>query len=71
MEVRCWTSFFTDEFIVQRLTDLMWVGQSELEEDLRARLALVLMALRNCLTDLERFYRNLDEDKTIPEVVLN
>ncbi|KIM42779.1 hypothetical protein M413DRAFT_26774 [Hebeloma cylindrosporum] len=61
---------FTDRIIVQRLTDLMLVGQSEFEEDLRTyRLALVFMALRSCLTDLERFYRRLDEDKTIPPQV--
>jgi len=50
----------------------MWAGQSELEGDLRThRLALDFMALRSCLTDQERFYCNMDEDKTIPEVVLN
>jgi serine/threonine protein kinase len=51
---------FTDKIIVQRLTDLMWVGHSSTEEDARVyRFARVLNALRTCLLQLQTYYNEI------------
>ena len=48
---------FTDKIIVQRLTDLMWVGHSSTEEDVRVyRFARVLNALRTCILELQTYH---------------
>lgn len=48
---------FTDKFIVQRLTDLMWIGHSSTHEEPRVhRLARVFVALRNGLNQLHHYY---------------
>lgn len=48
---------FTDKVIVQRLTDMMWVGHSSTEEDARVYgFARVLRTLRECLLELQDFY---------------
>ena len=52
---------FTDKVIVQRLTEMMWFGQSSTEEDARAyRVVQVFKALRQCIIQLEAFYKDLD-----------
>ncbi|KAI9431857.1 hypothetical protein H4582DRAFT_2198395, partial [Lactarius indigo] len=54
-------SVFTDKFIVQRLTDMRWMALSSTEEDNRVyHNARVFVALRDCLSKLETFYKTLD-----------
>ncbi|KAH9011178.1 hypothetical protein EDB83DRAFT_372957 [Lactarius deliciosus] len=54
-------SVFTDKFIVQRLTDMRWMVLSSTEEDIRVyHNARVFVALRNCLSKLEFFYKRVD-----------
>jgi len=51
---------FTDKIIVQRLTDMRWMGMSSTEEDSRVYYnARVFVALRQCLNDIPDFYRGL------------
>ncbi|KAF8965900.1 hypothetical protein BDZ97DRAFT_1729574 [Flammula alnicola] len=51
---------FTDQIIVQRLTDLMWVGHSSTEEDGRVyRFARVVHALRESLLQLQSYYTDI------------
>ncbi|KAF8871583.1 hypothetical protein BD779DRAFT_1652902 [Infundibulicybe gibba] len=53
---------FPDKPIVQRLTDMMWVGHSSTEEDPRVyRFARVLVALRKCIQELSNYYLKLGE----------
>ena len=58
---------FTDRFIVQRLTDLMWTAESSLYEDLRiVKTARVLYALKMCLQDLRVYYRSVKDLPVVP-----
>ncbi|KAF8955828.1 hypothetical protein BDZ97DRAFT_1926207 [Flammula alnicola] len=51
---------FTDKVIVQRLTDMMWIGLSSTNEDSRIRrFASVMMALRRSLHDLQVYYNKI------------
>lgn len=53
---------FTDKFVVQRLTDLMWTAESSLYEDSRIdKTARVFYALRTCLQDLRVYYRGIKD----------
>lgn len=55
---------FTDKIIVQRLTDLMWVGHSSTHEDGRVyRFAKVLSALRTSISQLKTYYNNIHTQK--------
>ena len=50
----------TDIPIVQRLTDMLWIGHSTTHEDSRVQhLARVFLALRESLRELKAFYVNL------------
>ncbi|TDL19319.1 hypothetical protein BD410DRAFT_727414 [Rickenella mellea] len=50
---------FTDRFIVQRLTPMEWFAHSSTKEDGRVyHLTRVLIAFRECIHDLETFYRS-------------
>jgi hypothetical protein len=52
---------FTDKIIVQRLTDMMWVGHSSTEEDARVyHFARVLNALRMSIKQLQDYYEWID-----------
>jgi len=60
---------FTDKFIVQRLTSLMWMAESSTEEDARIYdAARVFVALRKSLKQLTTFYMMIGEFK-IPPVI--
>ncbi|KAG5639090.1 hypothetical protein H0H81_007034 [Sphagnurus paluster] len=51
---------FTDKFIVQRPTDMMWIGLSSTNEDARThRFARTIMALRQSLQDLDTHYTEI------------
>ena len=51
---------YTDRPIVQRLTDMLWVGHSTTHQEARVQhLARVFLALRECVRDLKEFYDNL------------
>jgi hypothetical protein len=51
---------FTDKVIVQRLTDMTWVGLSSTEEDARVyHFARILVALRKSLSKLKTFYMDV------------
>jgi hypothetical protein len=51
---------FTDRVIVQRITDMAWVGLSSTEEDPRVyHFARMLVALRMSLNQLQEFYTNI------------
>ena len=51
---------FTDKVIVQRLTDMTWVGLSSTEEDARVyHFARILVALRKSLNKLSTFYMDV------------
>ena len=53
---------FTDRFIVQRLTDLMWTAQSSMYEDTRIqKTARVFYALKSCLQDLKTYYTTVKD----------
>ncbi|KAI0245532.1 hypothetical protein BJV78DRAFT_1262434 [Lactifluus subvellereus] len=53
-------SVFTDKFIVQRLADTRWMALLSTEEDTRVYYnARVLIALRNCLQGLQKYYNDL------------
>ncbi|KAG5653608.1 hypothetical protein H0H81_011980 [Sphagnurus paluster] len=50
---------YTDRAIIQRLTDMLWIGQSSTHQDNRVRhLARVLLAVRESVRELADFYRN-------------
>jgi len=50
----------SDKVIVQRLTDMLWVGHSSTTEDARVcRFARMLVALRECIRKLSAYYRSL------------
>lgn len=60
---------FTDRFIVQRLTSLMWIAESSTEEDARVYdAARVFVALRKSLEQLTTFYKEISKSK-IPRVI--
>ena len=60
---------FTDRFIVQRLTSLMWIAESSTEENARIYdAARVFVALRTSLQQLTAFYKKIGEFK-IPRVI--
>jgi serine/threonine protein kinase len=52
---------FAETFVVQRLTDYIALGSHPTEEDkgLR-RVAQILVALKECIEDLEKFYKSLE-----------
>jgi hypothetical protein len=53
---------FTDKFIVQSLTDLMWTAESSLFEDSRIyTTARVFHALKTCLHDLNVYYQSVKD----------
>ncbi|KAF9265103.1 hypothetical protein L218DRAFT_943337 [Marasmius fiardii PR-910] len=53
---------FTNQFIVQRLTHMLWIAPSTSHDDQRVReLGRVLRALKNGLDTLQTFYKNLVE----------
>jgi hypothetical protein len=55
-----------DKVIVQRLTDMRWIALSSTQEDNRIyHNARVLIALRNCLKTLRKYYENLKHSKLI------
>jgi hypothetical protein len=59
---------FINRFIVQRLTDMMWIGFSATHEDHRVyQVAKVLLALRNSLRLLEDFYEFVVNTDKIPD----
>ncbi|TFK39657.1 hypothetical protein BDQ12DRAFT_744063 [Crucibulum laeve] len=58
---------FTDNLIVQRLTDMMWIGHSTTQDEPRVyRLARVLLSLRNNLHRLRDYYAEINNSKHIP-----
>ena len=60
---------FTDRFIVQRLTSLMWMAESSTEEDARIYdAARVFVALRKSLEQLTTFYEEIGKSK-IPRII--
>ncbi|KAF8815051.1 hypothetical protein BYT27DRAFT_7316387 [Phlegmacium glaucopus] len=60
---------FTDKFIVQRLTSLMWIGESLTEQDARVYdAARVLLPSRKSLEKLTTFYEKISKSK-IPRVI--
>ena len=60
---------FTDKFIVQRLTSLMWMAESSTEEDARVYdAARVFVALRESLQQLTTFYKEIGKSR-IPRVI--
>ncbi|XP_006459609.1 hypothetical protein AGABI2DRAFT_191518 [Agaricus bisporus var. bisporus H97] len=59
---------FINRFIVQRLTDMMWIGLGTTHEDHRVyQVAKVLLALRNSLQDLNHFYEFVATTDKIPD----
>jgi hypothetical protein len=63
---------FTDKIIVQRLTDLIWVGHSSTEEDARVyHFARVLNALRTCLLELQTYYDKIGATQNISLVYIS
>ena len=63
---------FTDKFIVQRLTDAIWVGEATPHEDGRLHhLARVFHALRLAIETLDKYYDQVSNDQSIPELILN
>ncbi|KAK0480490.1 hypothetical protein EDD18DRAFT_1312325 [Armillaria luteobubalina] len=51
---------WTDKFIVQRLTDLMWLGEARTSEDKRLyKLARVFTALGRCYEILDHYYEDI------------
>ncbi|KAF7771801.1 hypothetical protein Agabi119p4_6112 [Agaricus bisporus var. burnettii] len=58
---------FINRFVVQRLTDMMWIGFGTTHEELRVyQVAKVLLALRNSLRNLENYYEFVVTTKKIP-----
>ncbi|TFK31382.1 hypothetical protein BDQ12DRAFT_694237, partial [Crucibulum laeve] len=50
----------TDKLIIQRLTDMMWIGDSSMYEDGRLyHVTQALVALREALRELKMFYKSL------------
>jgi hypothetical protein len=63
---------FTDKFIVQRLTDIKWVGEASTHEDARVyQLARVFGSLRLSVAELDRYYGQVSKDPTIPALIFN
>lgn len=63
---------FTDRFIVQKLTDMMWIGLSTMHEDRRVyRVARVLLALGNSVRELQKFYNRTMVPGRVPEFNLH
>ena len=58
---------YTDKFIVQRLTDTMWIGEATTHEDSRVySLARVFTSLRFAVATLDKYYGQVWEDPNIP-----
>ncbi|EKM78947.1 hypothetical protein AGABI1DRAFT_114479 [Agaricus bisporus var. burnettii JB137-S8] len=58
---------FINRFIVQRLTDMMWIGLGTTHDDHRVyQVAKVFLALRNSLRDLDRYYEFVATTDKIP-----
>ncbi|KAL0572158.1 hypothetical protein V5O48_009805 [Marasmius crinis-equi] len=58
---------FTDRFITQKLTDMLWIAPNSTHDDLRIhKTAKVLFALKKALHELKEFYIQLPTDQ-IPE----
>ena len=63
---------FTDKLIVQRLTDIMWVGRATyLEGSHIYRLARIFESLRFALAELDGYYSRVLQDPNIPALILN
>jgi hypothetical protein len=59
---------FVNRFIVQRLTDMMWIGFGGTHEDHRVHhVAKVLLALKNSLRSLSNFYEFVVKTDKIPD----
>jgi hypothetical protein len=53
---------FTDKFVVQRLTDLMWTAPSSMYEDARVqKIARTLYALKLCVQELRAYYAKVKD----------
>lgn len=58
---------FTENFIVQRLIDMKWIGKGQVFEDEHAyRLAQVFESLRIACVELEEFYTRIRSSKVVP-----
>jgi len=63
---------YTDKFVVQRLTDIKWIGEATTHEDRRVyRLAKVFTSLRLAVEALGEYYESVSKDQDIPALVLN
>ncbi|KAK2462645.1 hypothetical protein APHAL10511_005378 [Amanita phalloides] len=57
---------FTDRPIVQRLTDMLWMGNATTHrEDRLLHLARMFLALRDSIKDLEAYYENIANDQAM------
>ncbi|KAF8638436.1 hypothetical protein AX17_002218 [Amanita inopinata Kibby_2008] len=61
---------FTDKCIVQRLTDMIWIGHTSTHQETRVmQLARVFAALRECTRKLKNFYKHIIDHKSeLPEI---
>lgn len=63
---------FTEKFVVQRLTDMQWVGEATTHEDRRIyHLARVFESLRLAVATLDEYYDQIARDQNIPPFVPN
>ena len=60
---------FPYKFVVQRLTDAMWIGEATPHEEGRLyRIAKVFYALRLAVADLDEYYDQIRKDRQIPKL---
>ena len=63
---------FTDKFIVQRLTDIKWLGEATTHEDAHVyRLARVFGSLRLAVRTLDKYYDEVSQDPNVPALIFN
>jgi len=63
---------YTDKFVVQRLTDIKWIGEATTHEDARVyHLARVFASLRLAVAALDKYYDEVSQDPDIPALVFN
>ena len=63
---------YTDKFVVQRLTDVKWIGEATTHEDRRVyRLAKLFTSLRLAVTALDEYYSRVSKDQGIPVLIRN
>ena len=61
---------YTDKFVVQRLTDIKWIGEATTHEDRRVyRLAKLFTSLRLAVKALDEYYGRVSEDQGIPALI--